>query len=241
MAASATVLHWTCNTTEQGTNREYQQKVESVLHNLLEGKHQFSESPQGAQAAINESKVYGLFQCMGDVSQYDCNICGQEASYFVKQNCPGSAGASLWSNWCFLRFEAYDFISKPEAHFVNSGLPCSKSGGKSVGSLEKLMQKVAVKAPDQENYFASESVGGSFLNLEVEIKGRAQCWKDLSKEDCGKCLWNGLKEMEQCYGGKNSKAEILSQNCVLTYGMTFLTKDSSSNNPGVWLRQRLGK
>ena len=55
------------------------------------------------KAISNNTGIYGLFLCRGDVSQYTCQICVSYVSNYIKTRCPGKS-AIAWYNECMLRY-----------------------------------------------------------------------------------------------------------------------------------------
>ncbi|XP_031095447.1 cysteine-rich receptor-like protein kinase 25 isoform X2 [Ipomoea triloba] len=163
--------------------------------------------------------VYGLFMCRGDVSAADCGACVSDASATVLQLCPNQTTATIWYNFCTLRYSGEPVYGIPNPSFV----PLYSYNGNNhsqpdsfMMSVNKTLTQVAAgvvndQSPDRK--FATEE--GNFTESE-RIYSLAQCRPDIGNPDCQTCLRKAIQELQSCCYSRLS-ATALSLDCNMKY------------------------
>ncbi|XP_077220998.1 cysteine-rich receptor-like protein kinase 7 [Tasmannia lanceolata] len=193
-AVSADPFKFNCT----GTGDDYtnQSMFETNLNNLL--------SSLTSKAALgfygndtkggNPNLVYGLFLCKGDITTDKCQTCIQTASKDIILYCQNSKQAILWYEPCQLRYSDRNFFGLIDTstgfYLYNSENTSSPST--SLAFISNLTKEVQTR-PSIFGTSASrvQSFGQS-------IYGLAQFTKDLSSDDCGKCLNEVINQIESC-------------------------------------------
>lgn len=202
-----------CPETDNSTSENSFQTKLNNLFDSLSGKgllkHGFQKSTQGK----GSNKIYGLAQCRGDIFGSDCANCTKESITVARHDCSQSKKVKVWFKWCFLRYSDEDFFgvwdqtSEAITNDTNFDDPSVVSRG------FNLMTQLAITAPKQPLLFQT-----SVLDTGESGKryGMAQCTKDISTSDCGKCLNNQLMTFRTTVGNKRGW-EIYGSSCSMWY------------------------
>lgn len=134
-------------------------------------------------------EAFGLFLCRGDVGPADCQSCIDEASSRILETCPGRKNAIIWYDECLIRYTNRNFFSimeyKPGLLMWNSqnSTDQKKLRETLLKTLPKLIEEV-VSDPSKMMYGTTNiSLSSSEVLFEL-----VQCFPNLSKSDCSRCL-----------------------------------------------------
>ncbi|XP_011012476.1 PREDICTED: cysteine-rich repeat secretory protein 38-like [Populus euphratica] len=162
----------------QCTEVEYQANLSDLLNSLVANapiQNGFYTTAAGKGA----NKIYGLTQCRGDISATDCAACIKNVT--VVQGCSNSIGATLWFQWCLVRYSDRSFFGA----FDQSGIMATYNDtnfedAKVVSEGLNFTKTLASKTPNQPSMFytAVLDVGQSGKRY-----GMAQYTRDLSKSN----------------------------------------------------------
>lgn len=158
----------------------------------------------------NGDKVYGLAQCRLDLNASACGKCASAAQEDLYKSCRGSSSGSVLLNGCFLRYANHKFVSQlsntPPAvrclHIPNRTDENSEGLDWSIANLLTTVVDDAVSSND-----------GYSTGNEHGLYALAQCWRDLSMNQCGQCLDTVYKSLLDCPRG-----EGFTENCIIRYG-----------------------
>lgn len=192
VAKSDTFIYGLCNVNKYSNDSDYESNVNRVLKYLVR-----AAAPRDGFATYSYGGLNGLLQCRGDVSEQDCQKCSAAASQMVYQDCPNAIGARIQLEFCFIRYENYTFASVLDT-FEAAAFENVKSNDGIEGfnqTLGILMKSLSGKAPFTVNRFAT---GSSVVNSSVTIYGLEMCQRSLSGPDCGACLKEAIRAMNQC-------------------------------------------
>ncbi|XP_068491986.1 cysteine-rich receptor-like protein kinase 10 [Phaseolus vulgaris] len=145
----------------------------------------------------NNTPVYGLYDCRGDVVGYFCQFCVSAASRRLLQHCPNRFSAVMYYNFCILRYSNENFIGN-----VTINHPRHHVGNKSVSSVEEIqksedfMRSLIIKATVETNQLYY--MDGFNLSSTQRRYGLVQCTRDLTSEKCRQCLEAMLAQVPQC-------------------------------------------
>eukprot|EP01018_Ginkgo_biloba_P036601 Gb_13104 [translate_table: standard] len=163
----------------------------------------------------NPNVVYGLLQCRGDASQQDCYNCSQEAKSFIRQNCGNDGGGRLWLDMCYLRYDNSSFFSQLDttaSYLWNANDVTNPQVF--MNTSRSLLYNLSIKATDPANKrFAAESTIDSDFRI---IYGLVQCWRDISIDDCKRCLSTARENVFVYSTGKRGGRALLGS-CVVRY------------------------
>lgn len=185
-------IYGLCNVNKYSNGSEYESNVNMVLQSLVK-----AAAPNGGLATYTYGGVYGLLQCRPDVSHHDCQSCSAAASQLAYQDCPNAIGARVQLELCFIRYENYSFASDLDTK-VSYALENVKSSHDIQAfnyTLANLVETLAGEAPLNVNRFAT---GAWLVNSSVTVYGREMCLRTLTAPDCGVCLREAIRAMDEC-------------------------------------------
>ncbi|PIA58498.1 hypothetical protein AQUCO_00500440v1, partial [Aquilegia coerulea] len=171
-----------------------------------------------ATVGRNQDRVYGLYQCRGDVPFDVCKNCVQTATTEVttKKWCPYWKEAILWYAECTLHYSNNSFISvrqeSPTLYMTNQNIIDDANHFNPI--LTKLMDSLVTQAvSNSSNLFA---IGNANYSLLENVYGLVQCTQDITGADCNICLRKALTEIPKCCANKRG-GRVLKPSCYLRY------------------------
>ncbi|KAM3683548.1 hypothetical protein ACB098_12G156200 [Castanea mollissima] len=212
-AESADPLGRFCNTnTNIGSDSQISANIDRLEAELV------SKTPSNGFIATsyykNQYQVFGLAQCIGDVSTTDCSSCIQDAVKQIRQRCPNQADARIWYDFCFLRYNSKIFIGEIDTSYgISYGnvedVTDPDTFNKELGTL---IGQIRAQAVETKN----EGLGKvkTKLSTFVTLYALVQCTRDLSLVD----YWIGCR--------------VLYSSCYARYELYpfFFPLDSTSNH-----------
>nr|POE50094.1 cysteine-rich receptor-like protein kinase 25 [Quercus suber] len=179
------------------------------------------------KAISNNTGIYGLFLCRGDVSQYTCQTCVSYVSNYIKTRCPGTS-AIAWYNECMLRYSDINFFGVPqtEPHVFmwnaqnNITAPEEPNFG-ALGLVNNLTDKVLATEMLFEAGNMSVGNGNGFRY------GLVQCTRDINSTQCGNCLKILIEKVQDCCQAR-TEFGIISPSCFLRYANYSLIQEASA-------------
>ncbi|KAL2931720.1 Cysteine-rich receptor-like protein kinase 25 [Bienertia sinuspersici] len=196
----------------------YQQNLDSLLLNL--SSHRSTRAYHNSTAGDVPNKVYGLYQCRGDVTQEVCSECIQDATQKIVQGCPLVAEAGAWYDECMLRYANHSIFSTFEK--LPGGYTWSK---RNVSDYHKLAPVLASTlrsvingaAPiSSRGHFATKANNWTLFNY---VYCLAQCTPDLTEFDCRDCLTRARSIMVNDFN-TSIRVAIFYASCQLRYDTT---------------------
>ncbi|GLJ22495.1 hypothetical protein SUGI_0423560 [Cryptomeria japonica] len=91
----------------------------SLLSNLSAQALQNNGSAMGSANYSSLLKVYGLVECLRDLSMEDCSSCLSRARQELVQCCTSNQGAQVMSGSCTVRYELYPFFDSASAKAIS--------------------------------------------------------------------------------------------------------------------------
>ncbi|GLJ22414.1 hypothetical protein SUGI_0421920 [Cryptomeria japonica] len=201
----------------------YSTNLKRVINDLSRNAPQssgFNTSYRGH----SPNKVYGLLQCMGNISAAKCSNCSMEANSTIQEVCGNDIGGQVWMHNCFLRYDNSNFISTLDTNFAflentqdvtQGNLAASKRI--TFGLLSDLIDKACL--PASMGFFSGKSEHSSTMRNEKasgQVYGLVQCWRDISIKDCRNCFSQEKEALESCCYTKQG-AHAMSGSCTLRY------------------------
>nr|GMC68791.1 cysteine-rich repeat secretory protein 38-like [Ipomoea batatas] len=196
-------------------NSKYPNNVDKLLGNLA------SETPindgfSSGSAGQYIDKVYGLALCRGDASNTSCKSCLDYARTAIRQFCSNNQNGIIWYDSCLLKYSEYDFIGKIDnvnKLYLSSPSPVRNRRGAFLQKRDNLLKQLAVKAAGQKSFYATDDVK---FDESVNVYGLVQCTRDLSGEDCRKCLNGAIAELPKCCRAQRG-GRVMGGSCIVRY------------------------
>jgi len=201
-----------CEVDNATNSSEYQANL-SELQNSLVANAPIQNGFYMTAAGKGANKIYGLTQCRGDISATDCAACIKNVT--MVQGCSNSKDASFWFQWCLVRYSVRRFFGESD----QSGIMATYNetnfeDAKVVSEGLNFTKTLASTTPNQPSMFytAVLDVGQSGKRY-----GMAQCTRDLSKSDCGKCLDIQLVTSLNIIGNYMRSWDVHGSSCSMWY------------------------
>lgn len=225
----------TCGSGEYSHGSTFERNLNVVMNSLVQnvGETGYNTSTFGK----NEDKIYGIAQCRGDLNSSACGECVEQARMSLFQNCH-SFSANIYSGGCFLLYQTYDFHSK--VIFLH-GLVCNNTKSNNTNSkdarsldwsIASLLTQLVV------NTFNASNLGYSTLSSNG-VYALAQCWKELSMDNCRICLNTAYQELIDCPQGSLANW-IIYKNCIIRYDRYKFYGDYVLHNSGAFVQSKKG-
>ncbi|KAH9302311.1 hypothetical protein KI387_013894, partial [Taxus chinensis] len=222
----------TCNnasTYTQGST--YSSNLDQVITDLFRNTPQssgFNTSTRGQ----SPNQVYGLLQCIGNISAEKCSTCSREANGSIQELCADYRGGLIWMDYCFLRYDNTNFISRLDNITLirrsRSEVTSNMQNFSSTASI--LLSNLSDKAYNPANRLFA--VGMANYPTSGQVYGLVQCLRDLSMNNCRTCLSTARKAVEACCSTRQG-AQAMLGSCTVRYETYpfFDSADSPSPSP----------
>ncbi|RWR90876.1 cysteine-rich repeat secretory protein 38-like protein [Cinnamomum micranthum f. kanehirae] len=143
------------------------------------------------------NKVYGLTLCRGDATSNTCKNCINNASDEILSQCPNRS-ATIWYDVCLLRYSNTNFLGSSSTpvwiYMWNTQNATNPVQFERV--LGELMNNLSTKAAfDEARMYAT---GVSEVSSFSSVYGLAQCIRDISPNDCKRCLEAATGQIPNC-------------------------------------------
>lgn len=224
-SSSELIIYAACNVEKYSNGSAFERNVEKLFYiltrnSLLTG---FNASAYGT----GSSRVFGRLQCRGDLSPRDCHTCSLNSLNSIRRDCPNAVGARVQLEYCFLRFENYDFLSKLDTNLWYRLVSDSNvADPRFTIAVRNLMVNLSARATSSNYNFA---VGKTTVNFSSRnsstIYGMEMCWRDMSTNDCAACLSRGLEDMFSCCP-QRAGVQVFFASCTLRYEIYAFAKYS---------------
>ncbi|GAB4862136.1 Cysteine-rich receptor-like protein kinase [Ancistrocladus abbreviatus] len=220
IAESADQIYFYCpNTTLFAPQTTFQANRDRLLSSLVSnatqpnGFYNTTVSSRGGGSA-----VYGLFLCRGDDSLDTCQTCVKTAVNYILKNCPTGKVATLWFEFCLIRYSNESFFGALGNEIVVYVLKTQNISGNAAAFMELVgdtMNEIAATAANggSGKKFATKQV--SFTAFET-VYGLGQCTPDLSSLLCRQCLSQCIGSLPTCCSGKQG-GWVLLPSCTARY------------------------
>ncbi|KAH9302317.1 hypothetical protein KI387_013900, partial [Taxus chinensis] len=210
----------------------YSSNLNRVITDLVRNTPQnsgFNTSSDGQ----SPNQVYGLLQCIGNISADNCSTCSREANNSIHEVCANDIGGRVWLDDCFFRYDNSNFTSKLDTDGnyltnVNNVASNLEANYKSITTdlLSNLSNQV-YNDPAKKGY----ALGSANFSSSDIVYGRVQCWRDLSVKDCRTCLFTARQSLESCCSSKQGGQGVLGS-CSVRYEIyPFFGSTSTPSSP----------
>ncbi|KDP20818.1 hypothetical protein JCGZ_21289 [Jatropha curcas] len=191
-------------------NQQYQINLNS-LFNSLARNGPIQNGFYTATAGKGDDRIYGLAGCRGDISVADCSTCINNST--ANRGCLTSKNVTIWLRWCFLRYSNVSFFGVWDQSAMALANDTDIDDPNVFSKGLNFMNQLASIAPLQPFMFQTAilDVGQSGKRY-----GMAQCSRDISRSDCGRCFDYLLMTFRTTIGNKRGW-EIYGTSCSLWY------------------------
>nr|GME20284.1 cysteine-rich receptor-like protein kinase 25 [Ipomoea batatas] len=189
------------NTSTYAPNSNYRANLNLLLSALSSNANRqngFYNSTVGGRNA-SDAAVHGLLMCRGDVSAGVCRTCVGDATVAVLQRCPNQMTATIWYDYCMLRYSDVPLYGRRDQSSVILILRNSQNDSQP----ERFMQSVRNTLDQVVTLVANdESPDRKFATRETNVTGSesiyclGQCRPDLSGLDCQTCLSSSIQQLQ---------------------------------------------
>ncbi|CAA2985962.1 Hypothetical predicted protein [Olea europaea subsp. europaea] len=210
-------------------NNAVQHNLNSVF-NALELNVNLHNGFYTDTAGEKSDKIFGLIQCRGDVSASNCANCTRESFKLAAEHCDRSKSATIWQKWCFLQYSNQSFFGVWEksamATYDDTDVDDPFVASKGLAMMGTLVSGT----PKEPLMFAVSELD---VGRSGKRYGMAQCTRDLSRSDCGKCLDYLLTSFGTTTGHKR-EWEAYGLGCSMWYSnYRFYFNFSTPKNAGL--------
>ncbi|XP_052207993.1 cysteine-rich repeat secretory protein 38-like [Diospyros lotus] len=166
-------------------------------------------------AGQGRDQVNGLALCRGDASSSTCKACVREASKEIRERCPRKKGAIIWYDNCLYKYsDSYFFGEIDTANkFYMFNTQDVKDPKYFNRKTKDLLSGLVDKAGNTTLLYAT---GEMELKKSMKLYGLVQCTRDLSANDCKKCLDDAIAELPDCCDGKEG-GRVVGGSCNFRY------------------------
>ncbi|KAK7272311.1 hypothetical protein RJT34_28823 [Clitoria ternatea] len=178
----------------------------------------------GSVGQYQNQTAYGLTLCRGDVSASDCKTCVSEAAKEILNRCPYNKGGIIWYDNCMFKYLDNNFFGKIDNTNNFSMLNVQNVSDPAMFNYmtKELLSLLAYKASVSSKMYATGElkIGGE----SEKIYGLTQCTRDLSNNDCKKCLDDAINQLPSCCDGKQG-GRVVSGSCNVQYEIYPFVKE----------------
>ncbi|KAK2644377.1 hypothetical protein Ddye_019572 [Dipteronia dyeriana] len=225
-AADPTYLYHVCSDRNFTRNSTYQTNLNLLLSSLPSNANR-SDGFSNTTTGQDPNRVYGLFQCRGDVTTTTCKDSVDFASTDITQRCPVQKGAVIWYDECLLRYSDSNIFTtatrNPGAILSNS-INVTIEPTRFQELMLGLMNEAATQAANDPKKFATRK-GNSTTSQ--TLYGLVQCTQDLSNTACSGCLQEAISGLPSGrIGGR-----ILLPSCNCRYELYLFYNENLTLSP----------
>ncbi|CAL9172291.1 unnamed protein product [Musa hybrid cultivar] len=195
------------------TNSTFQTNLNLLLASLSSSTVAtgYSNDTEGQSS----DQVHGLALCRGDVSSSVCQTCLDAAVQDIIQSCPNGMASTICYDDCLLRYSNQIFFSTVDTSFRYwAGNSQNVSNQQQFDTtLGNLMDGLTKKASSSPKLFAAGSANVTSFD---KLFGLVQCSRDLSADDCYRCLLDIVNFIPKCCSWKQG-GKVYVQSCYLRF------------------------
>ncbi|KAJ0983351.1 hypothetical protein J5N97_011606 [Dioscorea zingiberensis] len=212
---SAELLYQFCGSTGNYTaNSTYESNLNALLPSLASN----GSDPGFYKDTLGRvpDQVYALSLCRGDVNASVCRSCLDLARQDAIQLCPYKKAATIYYDYCFLRYSNQDFLNYTD----NSDVFYIRNAQNTTewDPFNKIVSEQIDRTFKWATYNSSRrfATGEAYFNLDYpKIYALAQCTADFAGDQCYNCL-SGIVSIKQNILGKQG-GRVLGARCNFRY------------------------
>jgi len=214
-----------CNGAKYTRGSELESNLKRVLSNLAEltSKTGFNTSVQGQIP----NQIYGLLQCSGNATVNQCYSCSRDITTNIRADCGTSVGGRVWYDLCYLRYENYSFIGQLDTYgwdmFNNQKVSNPDNFTAALGKLFNNLSAEISSGSASNRYASGSIIDSSFHRIFAQV----QCWRDVSIDNCTKCLSHAIHSILKENDGRN-EGQGFRGSCIARYESELFSNNSPS-------------
>ncbi|KAK2644372.1 hypothetical protein Ddye_019567 [Dipteronia dyeriana] len=226
-AAEPTYVNHACSDNKFTRNSTYQSNMNTLLSSFPSNASR-SNGFYKTTTGHDPNRVYGLFQCRGDVTTTTCQDCVDFASTDTIQRCPDQKGNIIWYDECLLHYSDSSIIYTSGLNngpLMANGTEVTIEPSRFHQLMLEIMREAATQAANDPKRFATRK-GNSTTSQ--PLYGLVQCTQDLSNTDCSRCLEESIANLRAGRMGGRS----LIPNCYSRYELyLFYNENMTASLP----------
>nr|XP_009418900.1 PREDICTED: putative receptor-like protein kinase At4g00960 isoform X1 [Musa acuminata subsp. malaccensis]XP_018673867.1 PREDICTED: putative receptor-like protein kinase At4g00960 isoform X1 [Musa acuminata subsp. malaccensis] len=195
------------------TNSTFQYNLNLLLASLSSSTAAtgYSNDTEGQSS----DQVHGLALCRGDVSSSVCQTCLDAAVQDIIQSCPSGMTSTTCYDDCLLRYSNRTFFSTADTSFMYAAWNSQNVSDQQQfqTTLGNLMDDLTDKASSSPKLFAD---GSAKVTSFDKLYGLMQCSRDLSADDCYRCLRDTVTFIPK-YSSWKQGGKVYTQSCYLRF------------------------
>ncbi|KAJ1698445.1 hypothetical protein LUZ63_006957 [Rhynchospora breviuscula] len=176
------------------------------------------------------NQVFGLVLCRVDLSSSDCQTCLNTSITEIVSECPHSKQACIWFDNCTLRYSYKNFFSKADSSEKFGYYDPSNAAWQPLlfnDSLSSLIGTLSRKAAyDNPRLYAA----GQVEYTTGKIYGLVQCTRDLTSNECYRCLQDCAEEILSPERKGSVQWFIVTYSCNVHYELYLFYDESITGN-----------
>ncbi|KAL2349524.1 hypothetical protein Fmac_003524 [Flemingia macrophylla] len=201
-------------TSSNATDSSFQENLMTLLSTLSSNASvsNFYTTSHG----IAPNRVYGLYMCLDYITNESCQKCITAATKDIVKLCPQAREAVMWEELCQLRYSNNNFVGTLNVTNIE-GL----DNHQNVSEPEKLESVVNYTMSNLTKVASFDASANMYATGEVPFEDKtifalAQCTRDLTANDCSRCLQIATGYIAKCCYASIG-ARVLSLSCYLRY------------------------
>ncbi|KAF7140488.1 hypothetical protein RHSIM_Rhsim06G0155200 [Rhododendron simsii] len=215
LALGANLVTYTCYGSGNFTpNGPYNQNLNNLL-GILDYNTPLSGFAFSSLGQSQNIQSYGLALCRGDINTTACRACVDEATTKIQNLCQFKNEAAIWYDVCQVKYSNVNFLGVVSTrqwellwNTANASNPDYFNG-----KVIELFSQLKGEALYSPKLYAA---GTLEIGYSTTIYGLVQCTRDLSGDNCAKCIDVAVKIIEQDAYGKVG-ANFLGESCDVHY------------------------
>ncbi|XP_020589870.1 cysteine-rich receptor-like protein kinase 10 isoform X2 [Phalaenopsis equestris] len=196
--ATADPLYYICGSTRNFTTSSIYSSNLNVLLSTLSSNASATGFATFTKGSIPD-RVAGLILCRGDTDITNCRSCIYTAISDIQQLCPNQKDATIWYDFCLLRYSNQNFLYAPD---VTSNIKVFMYNSQNVSAdqlplFETITPALMGNTSDLavRNTSLLFATGQTLLSTGDNIYGLVQCVRDLTANDCRTCLQDSVNQI----------------------------------------------
>ncbi|KAJ7981336.1 Cysteine-rich repeat secretory protein [Quillaja saponaria] len=208
-------LFSSCSSENITTHNPYESNLKTLIRFL-----NYKTPPTGfglGSVGQYPNKAHGLALCRGDVSTSDCKTCVKEATREIQNCCPNSKHRSfIYYDNCMVKYMDEDFFGQIDN--VNKFYLLNPKNVSEPTTFNYKTKTLLSQLADKASLIGTKLYATGEVELEESKKlyGLIQCTRDLSREDCQKCLDDAISDLPNCCDGKEG-GRVVGASCNIRY------------------------
>jgi Salt stress response/antifungal len=199
------------------TGSTFESNLKNLLASLLTNALSNSGFSEGYNG-MGPDQVFGLMMCRPDFTLTDCLFCLEYAvSIYNTEDrpCANSATTALFYDQCLVRYSRKNFTSRYDTSvhpYCIANVMNMTNQTEAVSSLPQMMASLRPAVPYAPQKLVNRTLAGT------NITGFIQCTRDLSLQDCDKCIGDALTIAKSCSRDWNAQGmRVAGLSCYMRY------------------------